>query len=453
MHWLSLIPPLLAILVTIWKRQVIPALLLAIFAAEVLLHGFNPLLGLTAGLDRIVQVFSNASNTEILLFSLLIGALLNLLKQSGGVSAFVHYLLKTGIAASPRSVSLLTSALGLIIFIESNLSILASGIFARGLFDRFHLSRARLAFIIDSTCSPVSVLILLNGWGAYILGLLNGYGLDNPLTVMLGSIPLNFYAIIILGMTVYTSWSTRVFFTLSTHELSLGTIAPPEDEDRHGKIHYFLLPLLTLVLGIVLFMYYTGSGELIRGSGSSSVLYATVVAILLLWYLLIRNRMFSGKQLLEESFRGMAELLPVVAIVLLALALGSSMQALGTGEFVAGMISQTLPFWLLAPVVFLTAAIISFSTGTSWGTFALLLPVAIPIALSSALPPPLLLAAVLSGGVFGDHCSPISDSTILASLASGCDHLDHVRTQLPYALLAAGLSLPLFILFSFQNAG
>jgi Na+/H+ antiporter NhaC len=125
------------------------------------------------------------------------------------------------------------------------------------------------------------------------------------------------------------------------------------------------------------------------------------------------------------------------------------MQDLGTGEFVANMISDTLPPWLIAPVVFITAGVISFTTGTSWGTFGILIPVAIPIALGNDLSPALLLASVLGGGVFGDHCSPISDSTVLASLAAGCDHLDHVRTQLPYALLAAGLTLPLLVLFSF----
>ena len=149
------------------------------------------------------------------------------------------------------------------------------------------------------------------------------------------------------------------------------------------------------------------------------------------------------------SYKGMGELLPVVTIILLAFALGSSMQDLGTGEFVANMISDTLPPWLIAPVVFITAGVISFTTGTSWGTFGILIPVAIPIALGNDLSPSLLLACVLGGGVFGDHCSPISDSTVLASLAAGCDHLEHVRTQLPYALLAAGLTLPLLVLFSF----
>lgn len=447
MGWLTVLPPLLAIVIAVWKREVNLALLVAIFSAEFLIAGFNPALAFLETINRIIGVFSSSGNTEILVFCLLIGALLALIKKSGGVSSFVHYVLEKGLAKSPRSASLITSLLGIVIFIESNLSVLATGIFAQSLFDKYKMSRARLAFIIDSTCSPVSVLILLNAWGAYILGLLEGYGLDNTVSIMINSIPLNFYAIIILILVFYTSWSNKVFFTLSSYEANNIDLQPYEADSSDGKIRYFLVPLFILIFGTIFFMFYTGNGILIEGSGSSSVLYATILAIVSAFLLLRIDRIFRHKQLLEVSFQGMSELLPLVTIILLAITLGSSMRELGTGEFVAGMISDSLALWSIAPVVFITAAMISFATGTSWGTFALLIPVAIPIALTTGLSPSLLLAAVLGGGVFGDHCSPISDSTILASLASGCDHLDHVRTQIPYALTAALLSVPLFIVF------
>ena len=155
MGWLSLLPPVLAILIAVWKREVILALLVAILAAETLLNNFNPFIGFLAVIDRISYVFSDAGNARILLFSLLIGAFLALIRQSGGVSAFVRWLLDTGLARGPRSVSLLTCILGVCIFIESNLSVLACSTFAQSLFDRFRMSRARLAFLIDSTCAPV----------------------------------------------------------------------------------------------------------------------------------------------------------------------------------------------------------------------------------------------------------------------------------------------------------
>lgn len=448
MDWFTTLPPLLAVVVAIWKREVILALTVALFSAEFLLASFNPLSAFTGSIARITGIFSSSGNTEILLFSLLIGALLALVRNSGGVIAFVEILLTRNIARSPRSTGILTTLLGIVIFIESYLSVLASGIFAQSLFDRFKMSRARLAYIIDSTCSPVSVLILLNGWGAYILGLLDGYGLENPMAVMLGSIPLNMYAIFTLLIVFYTCWTNKVMFTLASHEKAIETHTDYLPKHQPGKARYFIVPILTLIISFTGFMIYTGKGNMIAGSGSSSVLYAVVLAIITALLLLSMDKKYSLPELTEICFKGMGELLPAVAIILLAFSLGSSMQALGTGPFIAGLISDTLPLWGIAPVVFITAGIISFTTGTSWGTFGILLPVAIPVAIASELSPSLLLAAVLGGGVFGDHCSPISDSTVLASLASGCNHLDHVRTQLPYALLAAGLSLPFLIIFS-----
>jgi len=448
MDWLVILPPLVAVLVAVWKREVLLALVVALFTAEFINTGFNPLSAFLASVNRMTAVFTSSGNTEILLFSLIIGALLALMRNSGGVNAFVDYLLAKNIARTPRSTGILTTLLGIVIFIESYLSVLASGIFAQNLFDRFNMSRARLAYIIDSTSSPVSVLILLNGWGAYILGLLDGYGLENPLAVMVASIPLNFYALITLVIVFYTCWSNRVFFALAGHEASSPRQEAPSSEHDGGKVSYFLVPITVLIGSFLGFMLYIGQGSLIAGSGSSSVLYAVLLAIATAVILLLRDDRYTLKSLTETSYRGMSELLPVVSIILLAFALGASMQALGTGPFIAGLISQALPFWLIAPVVFITAGIISFTTGTSWGTFGILIPVAIPIALTTDLSPSLLLAAVLGGGVFGDHCSPISDSTVLASLAAGCEHLEHVRTQLPYALLGAALSLPLLILFS-----
>ncbi|MFT5321281.1 MAG: tetracycline resistance efflux pump [Pseudohongiellaceae bacterium] len=448
MDWFTTLPPLLAVVVAIWKREVILALTVALFSAEFLLASFNPLSAFTGSIARITGIFSSSGNTEILLFSLLIGALLALVRNSGGVIAFVEILLTRNIARSARSTGILTTLLGIVIFIESYLSVLASGIFAQSLFDRFKMSRARLAYIIDSTCSPVSVLILLNGWGAYILGLLDGYGLENPMAVMLGSIPLNMYAIFTLLIVFYTCWTNKVMFTLASHEKAIETHTDYLPKHQPGKARYFIVPILTLIISFIGFMLYTGKGNMIAGSGSSSVLYAVVLAIITALLLLSIDKKYSLPELTEICFKGMGELLPAVSIILLAFSLGSSMQALGTGPFIAGLISDTLPLWGIAPVVFITAGIISFTTGTSWGTFGILLPVAIPVAIASDLSPSLLLAAVLGGGVFGDHCSPISDSTVLASLASGCNHLDHVRTQLPYALLAAGLSLPFLIIFS-----
>ncbi len=446
MTWLSLLPPLVAILLALWRRDVLLALLTAILLAELILAGGNPLEGLLQSIERIAAVSTSADNARILLFSLLIGALLALIRHSGGVGAFVRWLLATGLARGPRSAAMLTCLLGCVIFIESNLSILATGTFGRPLYDRFGLSRARLALMVDSTCAPVSVLLLLNGWGAYVLGLLMLQPLEAPVGVLLGAIPLNFYALLILALAFHTAWSGRSFGSLAQHERTAAGSVAADTAQPAGKAGYFLLPLAVLVGGIVGFMLYTGNGSLLQGSGASSVLYAMCLALLLLWLWLLRDGVATHGELVQLGFRGMAELLPVVTILLLAFALGAALLELQTGAYVASLIPAALPGWLLAPAVFLTACVISFTTGTSWGTFAILVPVAMPLAAASGVSPSLLLAAVLGGGVFGDHCSPISDSTVLSSLASGCDHLLHVRTQLPYALAAGCAALLLFAL-------
>ncbi|MES2605684.1 MAG: Na+/H+ antiporter NhaC family protein, partial [Pseudomonadota bacterium] len=244
----------------------------------------------------------------------------------------------------------------------------------------------------------------------------------------------------------YVAWTGKVHSALARHEQQMQTTVTTDDQEQGGKVRYFLLPLACLTGGIVFFMYYTGEGDVLAGNGASSVFYSVVVSLMVCYALLRADRTATHAALVKQTFDGMAELLPIVTILLLAFAFGACMQQLQAGQFVAGLISSNLPLWLVAPTIFLAGCFISFTTGTSWGTFAILIPVAIPVAVATGLSPSLLLAAVLSGGVFGDHCSPISDSTILSSLASGCDHVVHVDTQLPYALTAGITALLLFTL-------
>jgi len=206
-----------------------------------------------------------------------------------------------------------------------------------------------------------------------------------------------------------------------------------------------LVPLAIIVFGMIGFMLWTGKGDLMAGSGSSSVLYATIAALIVSFLMLISQPRFSHRQLVDEGFKGVSEILPLVAILLLSIALGASVRELGTGVFISGLVADYLPLFLVPAVVFLAGAFASFTTGTSWGTFALLVPIAMPIAINLDLPPSLVLAAVLGGGVFGDHCSPVSDTTAVSSLAAGCDILDHVKTQLPYALFCGAITVAAYI--------
>ncbi len=454
MDWLSILPPMLAIIIVFWKKEVIAALFIALLSSEllVLIQDSNQSIWLTpiSTLDRVVDVAGSGGNTRILLFSILVGALLALIRDSGGVSATVQRIMQLGIAKTRQHVGGITMFTGIAVFVESNLSVLTSGILARGLYDKFNMSRARLAYVIDSTSAPICILILLNGWGAFILGLLNTYELDaSPVSILWGSVWFNFYAIFTLLIVAYTIVSDKVHGPMLAEEAQCER-SDPEDIvlDQGAKARFMLFPLMTMVITMLGFMWWTGNGDLTQGSGSKSVLYATFLACSVAYVLLIVYRRFSHKEVVSIAFKGMGEILPLVTIVLLSISLGASLKILGTGLFVAGLVGDYLPLFLVVPMLFIAGGIMSFTTGTSWGTFAILIPIGIPLVQTLGLPPSLVVAAILSGGVFGDHCSPISDTTAVSSIAAGCDLLTHVRTQLPYALFAGGLSVVAFTITS-----
>ncbi|PKI17713.1 Na+/H+ antiporter NhaC family protein [Colwellia sp. 12G3] len=495
MEWLSVLPPLVAIIIVIWKKEVILALLSAVFTSELLLasqHHSNAIFHAFIGfIERIISVVSSGGNARILIFSLLIGALLAYVRDSGGVTATVEKLVNKGIAKSKRQVGALTMFTGMVIFIESNLSVLTAGILSRDLFDKFKMSRARLAYIIDSTSAPVCILVLLNGWGAYVLALLNNYELgQSSVSILWGSVAFNFYAIIALLMVVYTVVTDRVHGPMRATELALNADAQvqqnidateltqqscmqdstivqqstvsqqavPQETLSQAilqetmvpatKARFMLVPLLSMIFGMFFFMYWSGNGDITQGSGSKSVLYATCLALAVSYCLLRFSKRFEHKELVEIGFKGIAELLPLVTIVLLSLTLGASLKELGTGYFIAGIVGEHLPLILVVPMLFLAGAVISFSTGTSWGTFAILIPIGVPLIQALGLPPSLVIAAILGGGIFGDHCSPISDTTCVSAIASGCDLLEHVKTQMPYALFGGALTLVAYLVAS-----
>ncbi len=450
MGWLTVLPPLVAIIIVLWRKEVILALFAAIITSEILLlgagGGFSPFLGFIAGIDRVSGVFASASNTRLLLFSLLIGALLAYMRHSGGVTALVDFLVNNNMTKTRRQAGLLSFGVGVVLFIESNLSILTAGILSRGLYDRFGLSRERLAYVIDSTSAPVCILLLFNGWGAYVLGLLNGYDLDNPVKILIGSVAFNFYAWIALAIVLFTIVADKVHGPMKAFEASSQKIAEATPEFPASKPRFMLVPLIVLIGGIFGFMYWTGEGVLINGDGARSILYATIVASITAYVMMLTSGRFTHIGLVKIGFTGMSELLPLVTIVLMSLALGASLKVLGTGAFIAGIADDALPRLLIIPMLFAAGALMSFTTGTSWGTFALLVPLGVPLIQNLGLPPSLVLSAILGGGIFGDHCSPISDTTVVSSLAAGCGLLDHVRTQLPYALLGGGITFVFYII-------
>ncbi|MFC4700771.1 Na+/H+ antiporter NhaC family protein [Glaciecola siphonariae] len=438
MDWLSILPPIIAITVVIWKKEVILALLLSILSAEFLLTLNSDASSLATPIntvERIVSTVGDAGNARILIFSLMVGALLAFIRDSGGVAAMVNKLIASGIASTKRRVGGITMFTGVAVFIESNLSVLTAGILARGLFDKFKMSRARLAYVIDSTSAPVCILILLNGWGAYILALLSSYELEqNPLEILWSTLPYNIYAWLTLVVVGYTIVSDKVYGPMAEAEKRLESTDSKLAVTEASKARFMLVPMMVMIGGMLGFMFWTGNGDLTAGSGSKSVLYATFLACIVAYVMLVAAKKTDHKGAFKMGFNGMSELLPLVTIVLLSITLGASLKELGTGTFVAGLVGDHLALYLVIPMLFIAGGIISFTTGTSWGTFAILIPIGMPLVQSLGLPPEIVLAAILGGGIFGDHCSPISDTTAISSLAAGCDLLTHVRTQLPYAL-------------------
>ncbi len=474
LEWLVFLPPLLAIVLAAFTRDVLAALLAALLVSETLISGFNPGAGFLAAVERSVSTLSDPGNARVLMFCLGVGALLALVRDGGGVAAFVNALAASAVAGGRRRVMALPALIGVAVFIETNLSLLASGVVARDLFDDKKLSRARLAYIIDSTSSPVSVLILLNGWGAYVLALLAPYELADPAATLVATIPLNVYALATMALVAFTILSDRSFGPMrasdaravrapatgplsgydapaaaATQPLSEpGAVmnqaaGPAAPEPSHPA--YMIVPLAVMIFGILAFLAWTGKGNLLAGSGSQSVLWSVTLAVLVAAVMLRFGRGWRLNALSHTALKGLSELLPAVTILFFSIALGASLKALGVGGVVAGAVDGALPAALLPAAVFLATGVMSFATGSSWGSYAIMVPIGVPLALALGAPPSLVLAAVLGGGVFGDHCSPISDTTVIASLAAGVDHLEHVRTQLPYALAAGAFAVVAYV--------
>jgi Na+/H+ antiporter NhaC len=361
------------------------------------------------------------------------------------------------------------------VFVESSISVLTVGALFRPVFDKMRISREKLAYLADSSSAPICILIPLNAWGAFVMGLLMTQGYDKPFSMMLKSIPYNFYPILAIGL---------VFFIVITGR-DIGPMRKAEARTEAGELMWpgsrpmmsdevtsvdvkegvtprarnMFIPLATMVLMMPVMLAYTGwdsaqGGTAIskfftavgNGSGSTSVLVAVTTAIFVSMLLYAAQGMFTLHEMVDLTMKGIAGLMPLALLMLMAFAIVNVCKDLETGLYVAEITQNWLTPSLVPLVIFLTSCFIAFSTGTSWGTFGIMIAIGIPMAQALGANEVMVIAAVLGGGVFGDHCSPISDTTIIASMASASDHIDHVRTQLPYALIVGTVSSLLYLL-------
>lgn len=464
--FLSIIPPLVAILLAIRTKQVILSLILGLFVGYIIIANGHLGAGALSTLDAMVNVFKSAGNTQTILFTLLIGSLIHLIKYAGGIDGFVYKVKKTVLKSKNPKAKLQTAAglTGFLIFIESNISILTVGTVFQSLFKRFQIPKEKLAYLADSSSAPSCILFPLNAWGAYIMGLLAAYEGVAPFQTLLYSIPYNFYPILTLLLVFYLASSNKSFGPMKRFEDSAKDEEPePEtDQPASGKARFMLVPLGVMILTMPLLLIYTGwDGEYTgtfteklwsaigNASGSASVLYAVSIAVVVSGIYFGLSKKITIGSFIDQSMEGMKDMLNMAALMMLAFAIGNLCNELGTGPYVASITQSWLSPALAPAIIFLTSCFIAFSTGTSWGTFAIMISIAVPLAQAIDLNLYIAVAAVLGGGVFGDHCSPISDTTLIASMASGSDHIDHVRTQLPYALVTGMLALLLYLITGF----
>jgi len=396
----------------------------------------------------------------------MIGAIITFTQYSGGMKGFINWIVGKGVVRTRKSAGFLAWFLGFIIFIESSICVLVSGAVARPIFDKLKISREKLSYILDSTSAPKCILIPLNAWGAFVIGLLASQGVDNPVRVLVSSMPFNFYAILALLIVLITVLTEKDFGPMKKAEhrvrvenkllrdgaeplISTEVVQMEAKEGVPPRALNMILPVVTMVAMMPVVLLITGKGNLMEGSGSTSVLWAVITGLAVGAVAYRAQGIMKVKEITDIFMKGVGGLIPLASLMILAFAIGDVCEALGTGPFVAQAAKSTLNPGIIPTVVFLVSCFIAFSTGTSWGTFAIMIPIAVPMINIIGLHPSLIVAAVLGGGVFGDHCSPISDTTIISSMASASDHIDHVRTQLPYALTAAGLSILLFLIFGF----
>lgn len=385
---------------------------------------------------------------KTLAFAMMVGSVMALIERSGGVDGLVHELsTKRSLVTSKRGALIPSFIAGIVIFIESSITSLVAGAIGRPFCDRYGVSRAKLAFVCDSTSAPVCSIIAINGWGALLLGLIGGQiaaGLiaGEEAHWLISAIGYNFYAYIALMVTFITIW-----YNIDIGPMKHSSIIEPtiECEDDRGSLGLFMWPMIWMIGGVLIFMLITGNGNLLKGSGSSSIFYTLIMTLFLMFgYYRFKNAM-SNIDFIHTTFQGARSMAPIASILLLAFAIGGVSSDMHVGQYLASFIGDYLPSAYLPATIFVLSAIIAFATGTSWGTFSIMLPIAIPLAVGLEAPVALAMGAVISGGVFGDHCSPISDTTIISAMASGCSVQEHTTTQLPYALISAGISLLLFI--------
>ena len=456
----SILPPVITIVLALWTKEVYMSLIIGIFSGALLFTGGNIL-------ESILTMFTVmsdkvGSNVNILVFLVILGILVAAISRSGATRAYGEWASKT--IKGQRSALLLTALLGIVIFIDDYFNCLTVGTVMRPVTDKLKVARTKLAYIIDATAAPVCIIAPVSSWAAAVGSSLPEDSTIDGFSLFLQTIPFNLYAWLTILFMLFIIWTARDFAAMgeSIRENSKKFVIPKEYADAeqksadmelgHGKILDLILPLIVLIAACIYGMLYTGGiheGKTIAEAfancdSAKSLVLGSFIAFVFTGFLYLPRRIISFNAFCDSFGWGFKAMTPAIFILCLAWTLSGicSKDYLNLGGFVGAIVSTHASIIMfLPPIFFLVAAGLAFATGTSWGTFGILIPIAIAV-LGMNDPSMLVVcvAAVLSGAVCGDHASPISDTTILASAGAQCHHIDHVSTQLPYVGVVATCS-------------
>ena len=462
----SVVPPILTIVLALVTKNVFISLLIGIFMSSMVLCGGAPLTGLNDAFYSFIHTFESSGNTITLISFLLIGALIYLIEKSGGVEGFTEVMLKKrALIKTKRGASIFTWLLGIIIFTSGSLSCMVTGSVSRPFNDALKVPHEKSAFIVHATSTPWCVLFPLSGWLAALAGYLTSGGVpeNEAISVLLRSIPLNFYCILaVFGTLAVSLFGINIGPMRKAEERADKTGAL--DNPGHGgtlteettspskakpRVLNMLLPMGVLIATILAVLTITGKGNPTQGAGMQSLLWGCILAVFTICILCVAQKLFSVDEVINEMFKGMGTMLPVAGILLFGFTMGNLVKDLDTGNYLTSVFMGVLSPALLPALSFLLCMLLSFATGTSMGTMAIMSVICLPMAISMGISIPLVAGAVFGGAIFGDHASPISDTTIMSCATTGCDIIDHVKTQMPYVLIFAAISLVLYVVLGF----
>jgi Na+/H+ antiporter NhaC len=454
---LSIVPPVLTIFVALYSKNVIVSLIVGILSGSLIITGFNPFDALLDAVEnQVLAEFTSGTQSQVIITMMVIGGFVKVLEISGGAKAFAQRMLQ--IVSTRAKAQLLAWMSGLAIFFTDSGNSLIIGPLYRSVFDEFKLCREKLAYILDTTSSPISILIPFIGWGAYIMSLIESsyaeVGLtENEFSVLIKVIPYQFYAflalltvpiVIMTGKDYGPMRRIQAAYLESVRFREAAAVESSTDEsaDDATPVGMFLYPLGVMLFLVTALITWHATHDGITGAHIRSTLIISYLsASLTCMEMMRRHQGRNYTDMLGDFVKGAESLVYVSIVLVLAWSLSSITSDIHTADYLASLISGSVSPTYFPMLVFVLGAIISLSTGSSYGTFAILMAIAVPVGFELGASMYLTIAAVLSGGLFGDHCSPISDTTVLASVGANCNHLSHVMTQGAYAGLTGFITV------------